>query len=69
MRKGLCLNVLISFRVIQEELKDVPSEEIPPFTPLTAEVKTAQEQKVVTQLATMIRIVGDQVKDDKVFQE
>ncbi|KAM9346401.1 apoptosis regulator BAX-like [Symphorus nematophorus] len=55
--------------VIQEELKDVPAEEIPPLTPLAVEVKTAQEQKLVTQLAIMIRIVGDQVKDDKEFQD
>lgn len=53
-------------RVIQEELKEVPTEGVLPFT---KEVKTKQEQKLVTQLGNMIRIIGDRVKDDKEFQE
>lgn len=53
--------------VIEEELKDVSSEEVPPLTPLA--VKTEQEKKMVTQLAKMIRIVGDKVQDDKEFQD
>lgn len=56
-------------RVIEEELKDVPSEDIPPLTPLAVEVKSSQEQKIVTQLGKMIRIIGDRVKEDKEFQE
>lgn len=55
--------------VIQEELKDVPSEDVPPLTPLVVEVKTEQEQKMVTQLGKMIRIIGDRVRDDKEFQD
>ncbi|XP_077391847.1 apoptosis regulator BAX-like isoform X2 [Festucalex cinctus] len=55
--------------VIEEELKDVPSEDIPPLTLLAVEVKSAQEQKIVTQLGKMIRIIGDRVKDDKEFQD
>ncbi|XP_034567951.1 apoptosis regulator BAX-like [Notolabrus celidotus] len=55
--------------VIEEELKDVPSEEVPPLTPLAASGKTVQEQKMVTQLGKMIRIIGDKVKDDKDFQD
>lgn len=55
--------------VIQEELKDVPSEEVPPITPLALEVKTEQEQKIVTQLGIMVRIIGDRVKDDREFQD
>ncbi|TKS92320.1 Apoptosis regulator BAX [Collichthys lucidus] len=54
--------------VIKEELKDVSSD-CPPLTPLAVEVKTAQEQKIVTQLGIMIRIIGDRVKDDKEFQD
>ncbi|KAA8578632.1 hypothetical protein FQN60_007125, partial [Etheostoma spectabile] len=50
--------------VIEEELKDVPSEDIPPLTPL-AVLKTDQEQKVVTQLAKMICIIGDKVQGDQ----
>uniref|UniRef100_A0A3Q0SNX2 Bcl-2 Bcl-2 homology region 1-3 domain-containing protein n=1 Tax=Amphilophus citrinellus TaxID=61819 RepID=A0A3Q0SNX2_AMPCI len=50
--------------LIEEELKDVPSEDIPPLTPLT-EVKTEQEKKMVMQLSKMIRIIGDRVQDDK----
>lgn len=43
--------------------------DLPPLTPLTEDVKTEQEQKIVTQLGIMIRIVGDRVKDDKEFQD
>uniref|UniRef100_A0A3Q4AL59 Bcl-2 Bcl-2 homology region 1-3 domain-containing protein n=1 Tax=Mola mola TaxID=94237 RepID=A0A3Q4AL59_MOLML len=55
--------------VIEEELKDVPSEDVPPLTPLAVEIKSMQEQKMVTQLGIMIRIIGDRVKDDKEFQD
>lgn len=55
--------------VIQEELKDVPAEDVPPLTPLAVEVSTVQEQKIVTQVAQLIRIVGDKVKDDTEFQD
>ncbi|KAM7372547.1 hypothetical protein PAMP_009705 [Pampus punctatissimus] len=55
--------------VIEEELKDVPSEDIPPLTPLTVEVRTEQEQKIVTQLSKMIRIIGDRVGEDREFQD
>lgn len=61
--------VLLSPRVIEEELKDASSEDVPPLTPLAGEVKTEQEQKIVTQLGIMIRIIGDRVRDDKEFQE
>lgn len=58
------------FRVIEEELKEVSSEDVPPLTPCIAvQVKSEQEQKVVTQLGKMIRIIGDRVKEDKDFQE
>uniref|UniRef100_A0A3P8RQE3 Bcl-2 Bcl-2 homology region 1-3 domain-containing protein n=1 Tax=Amphiprion percula TaxID=161767 RepID=A0A3P8RQE3_AMPPE len=56
-------------QVIEEELKDVPSEDVPPLTPLAVQLKTEQEEKVVNQLGIMIRIVGDKVKDDKEFQD
>ncbi|XP_042361081.1 apoptosis regulator BAX-like [Plectropomus leopardus] len=55
--------------VIEEELKDVPSEDIPPLTPLAVQVNSEQEQKMVTQLSIMIRIIGDRVKDDQEFQD
>ncbi|XP_060882531.1 apoptosis regulator BAX-like [Labrus mixtus] len=55
--------------VIQEELKDFPSEEIPPLNPLAIEGETVQEQKVVNQLGTMIRIIGDKLKDNPEFQD
>lgn len=57
------------FRVIEEELKELPSGNVP-ITPLpNVQVKSEQEQKLVTQLGKMIRIIGDRVKDDKEFQE
>ncbi|XP_058510490.1 apoptosis regulator BAX-like isoform X2 [Solea solea] len=55
--------------VIEEELKEIPSEDVPPLTPLTVQVKTEQERKMVTQLGIMIRIIGDKVRDDKEFQD
>ncbi|KAI3360339.1 hypothetical protein L3Q82_014650 [Scortum barcoo] len=56
--------------VIKEELKDVSSDNVQALTPLVEEGKTeVQEQKVVTQLGKMIRIIGDRVKDDKEFQD
>lgn len=64
-----CFNVVI-FRVIEDELRELPLEDIPPITPyLAVQVKSEQEQKVVTQLGKMIRIIGDRVKEDKEFQE
>uniref|UniRef100_A0A3Q4MAT4 Bcl-2 Bcl-2 homology region 1-3 domain-containing protein n=1 Tax=Neolamprologus brichardi TaxID=32507 RepID=A0A3Q4MAT4_NEOBR len=62
-------NRVFSNRVIEEELKDVPSEDVPPLTPLTVEVKTEQEEKLVKQLSKMIRIVGDRVQHDQEFQD
>nr|XP_046272006.1 apoptosis regulator BAX-like isoform X2 [Scatophagus argus] len=56
--------------VIEEELKDVPPEDIPPLTPtVRQQIKSEQEQKMVTQLGKMIRIIGDRVKDDQEFQD
>ncbi|XP_047463882.1 apoptosis regulator BAX-like [Mugil cephalus] len=55
--------------VIEEELRDIPSEDVPPLTPLAGGVNTEQEKKMVTQLGKMIRIIGDRVRDDKEFQD
>lgn len=55
--------------VMEEELKDVSAEDVPPFTPLAHDVQSEQERKIVTQLGEMIRIIGDKVKDDKQFQD
>lgn len=68
MGKSLCFNILLSCRVIEEELRDVPSEDVLPLI-LDVKGETVQEQKMVTQLGKMIRIIGDKVKDDKEFQE
>lgn len=65
-----CFHVLLIFRVIEEELRELPLEDVPPITPyLAVQVKSEQEQKLVTQLAKMIQIVGDRVQEDKEFQE
>ncbi|KAM6914607.1 apoptosis regulator BAX-like [Lycodopsis pacificus] len=55
--------------VIEGELRDMSSEDVPALTPLAVELKTEQEQKMVTQLGKMIRIIGDRVRDDKEFQD
>ncbi|XP_026216763.1 apoptosis regulator BAX-like [Anabas testudineus] len=54
--------------VIEDQLKDIPSEDVPPLTPLV-KVKNDQEQKVVAQLAAMVRIVGDRMHTDRAFQD
>lgn len=65
-----CFNILLIFRIIEEELRELPMEDVPPITPyLAVQVKSEHEQKMVTQLARMIRIVGDRVEEDKEFQE
>lgn len=64
---GASLNSRLFRRVIQEELRDAASVEVPPLTPLN--VKTDQDRKVVCQLAKMIRIIGDRVKDDPELRE
>lgn len=66
----VCFYVLLIFRVIEEELRELPLGDVPPITPyLAVQVKSEQEQKLVTQLAKMIQIVGDRVQEDKEFQE
>ena len=63
------LTPFFSSRVIEEELKEMPSEDVPSLMPLAVGVRTEQEQKMVTQLGIMIRIIGDRVREDKEFQE
>ncbi|TDH03450.1 hypothetical protein EPR50_G00164230 [Perca flavescens] len=53
--------------VIEEELKEVPSEDFPPLTP-QADLKD-QEQKLVIQLAKMICIIGDKVQGDQELKD
>ncbi|XP_024920130.1 apoptosis regulator BAX-like isoform X3 [Cynoglossus semilaevis] len=55
--------------VIEEELKDVPSEDVPPLTPLVVDVTSEQERKIVSQLGVMCRIIGDRMRDDTEFQD
>ncbi|XP_029364256.1 apoptosis regulator BAX-like isoform X2 [Echeneis naucrates] len=55
--------------VIEEELRDAVSEDVPPLTPLTTEVRSEQEEMIVNQLSKMIRIIGDRVHGDKAFQD
>lgn len=69
LMKEFVLTSCSPVRVIEGELKDVPSEDLPPLTPLALGVKTEQEKKMVTQLGKMIRIIGDRVRDDREFQE
>ncbi|XP_029015905.1 apoptosis regulator BAX-like [Betta splendens] len=55
--------------VIEEELKEVRSEDVPPFTPVAVNRQSDQEQKMVNQLATMVRIIGDKMHSDRAFQD
>ncbi|XP_033181233.1 apoptosis regulator BAX-like isoform X2 [Mastacembelus armatus] len=48
----------------------MPAQDVPPLTPIVKmEVTTEQEQKMVSQLGKMIRVIGDRVRDDKEFQD
>ncbi|KAK5884288.1 hypothetical protein CesoFtcFv8_018125 [Champsocephalus esox] len=55
--------------VIEEELKDMPPGEVPPLTPLAAGVENEQEQRLVTQLANMVCIIGDRVAGDQELRD
>ncbi|KAK7938348.1 hypothetical protein WMY93_001674 [Mugilogobius chulae] len=56
--------------VIEEELREVPAaEEVPPLTPLTNQVQSEQEKKMVLELAKMIRIIGDNVKNNQPLED
>ncbi|XP_067089189.1 BCL2 associated X, apoptosis regulator b isoform X2 [Osmerus mordax] len=56
--------------VFQEQLKEVSLEEAVPLSlSETPEVKNEEEQKMVVQLATMVRIIGDKVKDDQQLKD
>lgn len=56
--------------MFQEQLKEVSLEEAVPFSlSETPEVQNEEEQKIVVQLATMVRIIGDKVKDDQELKE
>ncbi|XP_055008664.1 apoptosis regulator BAX-like [Boleophthalmus pectinirostris] len=58
-------------QVIKEELREeVPAEDAPPLTPLlTNQVQSQQEQTVVRELAKIIRIIGDNVKDNRLLED
>ena len=56
--------------MFQEQLKEVSLEEAVPFSlSETPEVQNEEEQKIFVQLATMVRIIGDKVKDDQELKE
>ncbi|XP_059204159.1 apoptosis regulator BAX-like [Centropristis striata] len=55
--------------VIEEELKSVDSEDVPPLTPMATGVQTEQERKVVDQLAKMVLIIGDRVQHDQELKD
>lgn len=55
--------------VIQEQLKEVSSEEVPSLSLQAPEVQNEQEEKMVTQLGAMIRLIGDRLKDERDLQD
>ncbi|XP_062265742.1 apoptosis regulator BAX-like [Platichthys flesus] len=55
--------------VIEEELKHRPSEEVPSPTLPAVELKNEQEHKCVDQLSTLVRKIGDKIKDDVEIQD
>uniref|UniRef100_A0A667W831 Bcl-2 Bcl-2 homology region 1-3 domain-containing protein n=1 Tax=Myripristis murdjan TaxID=586833 RepID=A0A667W831_9TELE len=57
----------IGLMVMEGELKKVPSEEVPP---LTAHQEVNElEEKIVVQVAQMVRIVGDKLEHDTEFHD
>ncbi|XP_035038316.2 apoptosis regulator BAX-like [Hippoglossus stenolepis] len=55
--------------VIEEELKHIPSEDVLSFTLPAVELKNEQEDKFVDQLGTLVRKIGDKIKDDVEIQD
>ncbi|XP_060949230.1 apoptosis regulator BAX-like [Limanda limanda] len=55
--------------VIEEELKHIPSEDVPSLTLPAVELKNEQEEKFVDQLGTLVRKIGDKIKDDVEIQD
>ncbi|XP_034455788.1 apoptosis regulator BAX-like [Hippoglossus hippoglossus] len=55
--------------VIEEELKHIPSEDVPSFTLPAVELKNEQEDKCLDQLGTLVRKIGDKLKDDVEIQD
>lgn len=56
--------------VIQEELNESHSENMPPLTTgVRMEVDTVHERKIVDQLTRLVRIIGDQVKDNQELKD
>lgn len=58
-------------KVIEEQLQEVSTEEVPPLVLPSEiqEVKNELERKMVTQLAVMIKTIGDRLKDDYVLND
>lgn len=54
-------------RVIQEELRDGGPFQVLPFFP--PDISMEEEQRMVTQLARMIHIIGDRIEDDPELRE
>ena len=55
-------------RVFQEQLKEISLEDAVSL-PLSETPQNEEEQKMVIQLATMVRIIGDSLKDNPKFTE
>nr|XP_019946091.1 PREDICTED: apoptosis regulator BAX-like [Paralichthys olivaceus] len=49
--------------VIEEELKHTASDDVPSLTLYTVELKN-EEDKLVDQVSTLVRKIGDKIKDD-----
>ncbi|XP_060949387.1 apoptosis regulator BAX-like [Limanda limanda] len=54
--------------VIEEELKHIPSEDVPSLTLPAVELKNEQEEKFVDQLGTLVCKIGEKLKDDVEIQ-
>ena len=59
------INVLFCSRVINAELKALPSQDVPPLTTPTAEVENELQQKVVDELAKITIPIGDHLYNKK----
>ena len=55
--------------VIEEELKHIPSVDVPSLTLPAVELKNEQEAKSVDQLAKLVRKIGDKMKIDVEIQD
>uniref|UniRef100_A0A8C6WRU0 Bcl-2 Bcl-2 homology region 1-3 domain-containing protein n=1 Tax=Neogobius melanostomus TaxID=47308 RepID=A0A8C6WRU0_9GOBI len=55
--------------VMEEELKDVATEDVPSLSPLVHQGQTDQEKIIVYQVSKLIKTIGNKLQDDVEYQQ